>query len=122
FRGRRRKSALSVSSHPERGRIMLMKSPVNVSLRQVAEELDRYEGYRVEIIGESLMMSPSPRFKHLRVARDVFLQLKDHLPAELEVGWGESVTSPEHGDDYVEPDLMVYPVSYEQGEEWSAPG
>lgn len=101
---------------------MLMKTPEPSSLRHVAEGLDRYEGYRVEIIGGTLMMSPSPRFKHARILRKLYDQLHARVPRDYVCGWGESVTSPEHGEDYVEPDLMVYPESCEQGEEWSVPG
>lgn len=91
-------------------------------LRSLAEDLDRYEGYRVEIIGGELVMSPSPRLSHARVWRMIHDQLQGVLPDGLVSGWGESVTSPAHGEDFVEPDLMVYLESCEQTEDWFASG
>lgn len=99
-----------------------MKTPEPSSLRLVAEELDRYEGYRVEIIGGTLMMSPSPRLKHGHILTKLTVQLEARMPASLSSAQGESVTSPEHGEDYTIPDLIVYPESYLRSEEWAVPG
>ncbi|WP_017596092.1 Uma2 family endonuclease [Nocardiopsis potens] len=82
------------------------------SLRTVAEKTAEMlpDGYRVEILGGSIVVSPTPSALHGTVVSRVHRQLVTRLPDDLECY--QVVSIGEHGQnaDYVTPDLAVMPV------------
>lgn len=90
-------------------------------LRRAAELLEDFEGYRTEIIGGTLMMSPTPRYKHARILNRIHDQLLVGLPEDFEDFQVGSITSPQAGEDYATPDLVVLPSEWGESDEWLAP-
>lgn len=90
------------------------------NLREVAEQIERATGLRVEIVGGTLMMSPTPRGKHAGIVRRLRLQLEPRLPGSLGAYEVSSVAMPGDDDDYVTPDLAVLPVEWDEAETWIA--
>ncbi|MER7850107.1 Uma2 family endonuclease [Kitasatospora sp. NPDC096077] len=87
-------------------------------LRDAAEEIERSTGLRVQIIGGTLVMSPTPRGKHAGTVRRLRVQLDPALPADLGAYEVSSVYMPGDDEDYVTPDLVVLPVDWEEDDEW----
>ncbi|GAA1115546.1 Uma2 family endonuclease [Nocardiopsis composta] len=91
-------------------------SSLRVAAQKTAELLP--DGYRVEILGGNIVVSPTPTNKHNGVIRRVLLQLENQLPESritlqtTSVGWaGED-------DDIVIPDLVILPVEAEDDDVW----
>lgn len=79
------------------------------SLREVAHELPVPEGYRVEIIGGVIVVSPAPAGKHGRVLWRLVETLLSHLPEGYGMESNLGVEKRVGGDDYAIPDLFVAP-------------
>ncbi|WP_017541021.1 Uma2 family endonuclease [Nocardiopsis halophila] len=90
------------------------------NLRQVAESIEASTGLRVEIIGGSLVMSPTPRGKHAGTIRRLRVQIESHLPADLAPYEVTSIALPEDEDDYATPDLTILPVDWDEDDSWLA--
>jgi Uma2 family endonuclease len=90
------------------------------SLRDVAERVSReLHGYRVEIIEERLVVSPTPTFKHGGIIRRVSRQLDRQLPENRVPHQVMSVEAAEaDNEDYLVPDLMVVPIEIEEEDDW----
>ncbi|GGK67733.1 Uma2 family endonuclease [Nocardia camponoti] len=97
------------SMHPQPG-----------NLRVVAEEIERATGLRVEILGGSLVMSPTPRGKHAGTIRRLRQQLELTMPPGLGMYEVTSIAMPGDDDDYCTPDLVVLPESWDTDDEWLA--
>ncbi|MFD8082939.1 Uma2 family endonuclease [Kitasatospora sp. NPDC059722] len=89
-------------------------------LRDVAEEIEQSTGLRVQIIGGTLVMSPTPRGKHAGTIRRLRIQLDPQLPADLGSYEVSSICMPGNEEDYVTPDLIVLPVEWDEDDEWLA--
>jgi Uma2 family endonuclease len=87
-------------------------------LREIAAEAERASGMRVEIIGGSIVMSPTPRGKHLGIVARIRRQVEGRIPAGLMVGEVVSVGAADDGEDFATPDLMVLPVEFADSDEW----
>ncbi|MER7708023.1 Uma2 family endonuclease [Kitasatospora sp. NPDC097605] len=89
-------------------------------LRDAAEEIERSTGLRVQIIGGTLVMSPTPRGKHAGTVRLLRRQLEPALPDLLGAYEVSSIYMPGNEEDYVTPDLVVLPVDWDRDDEWLA--
>jgi Uma2 family endonuclease len=89
-------------------------------LREVAEEIERATGLRVEILGGSLVMSPTPRGKYAGTVKRLLRQLSPQLPEGLDAYEMSSIALPGDPDDYCTPDLVVLPTEWEEDDEWLA--
>ncbi|MFE1594732.1 Uma2 family endonuclease [Nocardia sp. NPDC058705] len=90
------------------------------NLREVAEEIDRATGLRVEILGGALVMSPPRRGKHAGSLRRLRQQLAASMPdgpAAYEV---TSIAMPDDSDDYCTPDLVILPDTWDTADDWLA--
>jgi Uma2 family endonuclease len=90
------------------------------NLREVAEKIEDATGLRVQILGGSLVMSPTPRGKHAGVIRRLRAQLEPALPGDLAVYEVSSVAMPDDPDDYATPDLIVLPDAWDDDDNWLA--
>ncbi|MFJ4439815.1 Uma2 family endonuclease [Streptomyces sp. NPDC088923] len=95
-----------------------MPQPHPGNLREVAQQIEATTGLRVEIIGGSLVMSPTPRGKHAGTIRRLRVQLDPHLPENLALYEVSSVSMPGDADDYATPDLAVLPVEWDLDDDW----
>jgi Uma2 family endonuclease len=95
-------------------------SPRPGNLREVAEEIERATGLRVEILGGQLVMSPTPRGKHAGTVKRLLRQLSPQLPAGLDAYEMSSIALPGDLDDYCTPDLVVLPTEWEEDDDWLA--
>ncbi|MBQ1157059.1 Uma2 family endonuclease [Streptomyces smyrnaeus] len=93
-------------------------SPRPGNLREVAEEIERATGLRVEILGGKLVMSPTPRGKHAGTIKRLSRQLSPQLPDGLDVYEMSSIALPDDPDDYCTPDLIVLPIEWEEDDAW----
>ncbi len=89
-------------------------------LRDVAEEIEQSTGLRVQIIGGTLVMSPTPRGKHAGTVKRLSRRLDAELPAGLGAYEVSSITMPDNAEDYATPDLVVLPRDWEDDDEWLA--
>ncbi|MFB7127848.1 Uma2 family endonuclease [Kitasatospora xanthocidica] len=89
-------------------------------LRDVAEEIEQRTGLRVQIIGGTLVMSPTPRGKHAGTVQVLRDQLIPKLPKDLRVYENSSICMPDNEDDYATPDLVVFPKDWGDDDEWLA--
>ncbi len=90
------------------------------SLRDLAEQASRVfpPGYRIEILGGSLIVSPTPLAKHNGIVRRIMMQLESQLPESKVCFHTTSVESVADDEDYAIPDLLVLPAEVEDEEEW----
>ncbi len=89
-------------------------------LRAVAEKIERATGLRVEILGGSLVMSPTPRGKHAGTIRRLRQQIEVRMRAGLAAYEVSSVQMPGDNDDYCTPDLVVLPEAWDEDDDWLA--
>ncbi|MER6999102.1 Uma2 family endonuclease [Streptomyces sp. NPDC000410] len=87
-------------------------------LREVAEQIEEATGLRVQIVGGSLMMSPTPRGKHAGVVYRLEEAIRPHLPDSLVAAELASIEMPGDPDDYVTPDLTVCPAEFLESDDW----
>ncbi|WP_051061625.1 Uma2 family endonuclease [Nocardiopsis chromatogenes] len=90
------------------------------NLREVAESIEASTGLQVEIIGGSLVMSPTPRGKHAGTIRRLRVQIEPLLPPDLAPYEVSSIALPDDEDDYATPDLTVLPVDWDEDDSWLA--
>lgn len=90
------------------------------NLREVAEKIEELTGLRVQVLGGSLVMSPTPRGKHAGVIARLRRQLESALPEGLAAYEVSSIALPDDPDDYVTPDLIVLPEDWEDDDDWLA--
>jgi Uma2 family endonuclease len=88
------------------------------NLRQVAEQIEEATGLRVQILGGSLVMPPTPRGKHARVVLRLEEVIRPVLPKALEAVEVVSIEMPGNADDYVTPDLTVCPADFLDSDDW----
>ncbi|MDT0377936.1 Uma2 family endonuclease [Streptomyces sp. DSM 42041] len=81
------------------------------SLREVAHGLPVPEGYRVEIIGGVIVVTPAPAGKHGRIVRQLGRALERDLPEGYDFEVNLGVDKAPGSDDYAIPDLFVAPVA-----------
>ncbi|WP_309230625.1 Uma2 family endonuclease [Nocardia sp. SYP-A9097] len=86
----------------------------------MAEQIEQATGLRVEILGGSLVMSPTPRGKHAGTIRRLRQQLESRMPPELAAYEVTSIALPDDEDDYCTPDLVVLPEEWDQDDAWLA--
>ncbi|MCX5145391.1 Uma2 family endonuclease [Streptomyces sp. NBC_00320] len=87
-------------------------------LRDAAEQIEQATGMRVEIIGGTLMMSPSPSGKHAGTVIDLRDAIRPSLAATYEAYENVSVPMPDDPDDYATPDLTIGPHAFKQDDGW----
>lgn len=80
------------------------------SLREVAHGLPVPEGYRVEIIGGVIVVTPAPAGKHGRIIRQLGRSLEPYLPDGYDFEVHLGVDKASGSDDYSIPDMFVAPV------------
>lgn len=90
------------------------------NLRAVAEQIEQATGLRVEILGGSLVMSPTPCGKHAGTIRRLRQQLESQMRAGLAAYEVTSIPMPDDEDDYCTPDLVVLPEAWDDDDEWLA--
>jgi len=90
------------------------------NLREVAEKIEEVTGLRVQVLGGSLVMSPTPRGKHAGTIRRLRLQLDPGLPPGLAAYEVTSTAMPDDPDDYATPDLIVLPEAWDNDDDWLA--
>uniref|UniRef100_A0AAU3GV59 Uma2 family endonuclease n=1 Tax=Streptomyces sp. NBC_01401 TaxID=2903854 RepID=A0AAU3GV59_9ACTN len=90
------------------------------NLREIAAKIEEETGLRVQVIGGSLVMSPTPRGKHAGTIRRLRLQLDPGLPAGLAAYEVTSVAMLGDLDDYATPDLVVLPEEWDDDDHWLA--
>ncbi|MFI5778213.1 Uma2 family endonuclease [Nocardia sp. NPDC051570] len=90
------------------------------NLRTVAEQIEKATGLRVEILGGSLVMSPTPRGKHAGTIRRIRQQLEARMPGGLAAYEVTSLAMPGDPDDYCTPDLVILPEAWDTDDEWLA--
>ncbi|QVQ54102.1 Uma2 family endonuclease [Spiractinospora alimapuensis] len=86
-------------------------------LRELATRLDVPPGFRVEVLGGAIVISPIPPKKHGGSLRRLHDQLSPRLPdgrVALRVCSVEAV----EGEDYASPDLLVTTIEVEDEEGW----
>lgn len=90
------------------------------NLRETAEKIEELTGLRVQVLGGSLVMSPTPRGKHAGVIARLRRQLESALPEGLAAYEVSSIALPDDPDDYATPDLIVLPEDWEDDDDWLA--
>ncbi|MDQ1009878.1 Uma2 family endonuclease [Streptomyces sp. V4I23] len=88
------------------------------NLRELAETIESATGLRVQIVGGSLVMSPTPRGKHAGVIYRLEETIRPRLPKSLVAVEMASIEMPEDPDDYVTPDLTVCPAEFLTSDHW----
>ncbi|MEU9947908.1 Uma2 family endonuclease [Streptomyces sp. NPDC047939] len=68
----------------------------------------------------SLVMSPTPRGKHVGTIRRLRRQLESRLPSGTAAYEVTSVGMPDDPDDYATPDLVLLPDEWDEGDAWLA--
>lgn len=87
------------------------------SLRELADHLDVPEGFKVEVVEGTIVMSPTPSKKHGAVVRRLDRQLIPQLPEDRVAEQNYSIEALE-GEDFASPDLLVVPVAVEEEDGW----
>lgn len=90
------------------------------SLVFTAEHLDVPEGYSVEIVDGSIIVSPTPAGRHLMIVRRLEDMVRHSLPDDTIDQHDATIEVAGRGDRYV-PDLVVLPVRVIDAERWIFP-
>lgn len=90
------------------------------NLRDVAGKIEQATGLRVQVVGGSLVMSPTPRGKHAGVILMLRRQIDPVAPEGLAAYEVSSIAMPGDPDDYVTPDLIVLPREWGEDDDWLA--
>ncbi|MCP3821028.1 Uma2 family endonuclease [Streptomyces sp. A3M-1-3] len=88
------------------------------NLREVAEKIEEATGLRVQVLGGSLVMSPTPRGKHAGVIHRLEQAIRPSLPPALVAVEVASIEMPDDPDDYVTPDLTICPADFLESDDW----
>lgn len=91
-----------------------------MDLPTLAENLAIPDGYRTEIIEGSLVVSPTPSYRHARIIRSIERLLDRNGPEGLESLQWVTVEIPQDEDRFV-PDLSVLPTAVVDGDAWDGP-
>ena len=86
-------------------------------LARAAEQVQVPEGYRVEIVDGSILVSPTPSAQHIRIIWQLEGMLRESGPPDTAAVQMLTVEIPPTGERYV-PDLIVVPVELLSGEGW----
>lgn len=86
-------------------------------LAQAAEQVEVPEGYRVEIVDGSILVSPTPSAQHVRIIWQLEGALREHAPAGMAAVQMLTIELAPTGERYV-PDLVVVPVEVLSGPGW----
>ncbi|MDA2812278.1 Uma2 family endonuclease [Nocardiopsis sp. RSe5-2] len=89
-------------------------------LNEVADHLEPPEGYRVEIIDGSLILSPTPVSAHAAVATDLTLAMAPVLPSDSKLLQNVTLMIMPSGERYV-PDLVLLPKPLVKKDQWRFP-
>jgi Uma2 family endonuclease len=73
---------------------------------------------RVEIIGGTLVMSPSPSGKHAGIVIDLRDAIRPGLSSGLEAYENVSIPMADDPDDYSTPDLTIGPRAFKEDDGW----
>lgn len=87
-------------------------------LREAAEKIEQATGMSVEIIGGTLVISPSPSGKHAGIVIDLRDAIRPGLSAVYEAFENVSVPMPDDPDDYATPDLTIGPRAFKDDDGW----
>ncbi|MCX4726264.1 Uma2 family endonuclease [Streptomyces sp. NPDC090052] len=87
-------------------------------LREAAESIEQATGMRVEIIGGTLVMPPSPSGKRAGIVIDLRDAIRPGLAAVNEAFENVSVPMADDPDDYATPDLTIGPRAFKDADEW----
>ncbi|GAB4588493.1 Uma2 family endonuclease [Nocardia sp. IFM 10818] len=90
------------------------------NLREAAEAIERSTGMKVQIIGGTLVMSPTPRGKHAGTILEMKDQIDPTIRPALRAFENSSILMPGSADDYSTPDLTVLPKEWAADDEWLA--
>ncbi|MFF1451715.1 Uma2 family endonuclease [Streptomyces sp. NPDC058274] len=88
------------------------------NLREVAEKIEEATGLRVQVLGGTLVMSPTPRGKHAGVIHLLEGIIRPQLRPELVAVEVSSIAMPDEPDDFVTPDLLVCPRDFLESDDW----
>ncbi|WP_406452771.1 Uma2 family endonuclease [Streptomyces sp. NBC_00876] len=88
------------------------------NLRDVAEQIEEATGLRVQVLGGSLVTSPTPRGKHAGVIYRLEEAIRPVLSVALVAAESVSIEMPDDADDYVTPDLTVCPAEFLESDDW----
>lgn len=91
-----------------------------MDLPTLAESLELPDGYRTEIINGSIIVSPTPTYRHARAVRKLERVLSHVEEEGLDMLQTATVEASGTGDRYV-PDLLVIPTALAEGEGWDGP-
>lgn len=90
------------------------------TLAELAERLDVPEGFRVEIVDGSILVSPTPRISHGKILTKLILALETKKPADLAVVQPVTIELASDTDRYV-PDLVALRGSEISDDQWLVP-
>ncbi|GAB3491197.1 Uma2 family endonuclease [Nocardiopsis coralliicola] len=90
--------------------------PLRERAQTMAESLPK--GYRVEVFGGSIVVSPCPGNRHNRIVRELMLQLEAALPDDRVAAQTTAVGLSGNASEYTIPDLVVMPASVEEKNQW----
>lgn len=91
-----------------------------MDLRTLAEGLELPDGYRAEIITGSIIVSPTPTYRHALIVKAIERVLDGADCPDLLALQMVTVEVAESDDRYV-PDLVVLPAPVAHGEDWDGP-
>ncbi|PRY00001.1 Uma2 family endonuclease [Allonocardiopsis opalescens] len=95
--------------------------PRSCSLREAANQLNVPEGWRVEIVGSGLVVSPTPLGRHAGIIDDIAEQLARQLRDDRAALQNIAVEGVDDGEDYTIPDLTVLPAAVKFEDDWLFP-
>lgn len=87
------------------------------SLAELSERLEVPDGYRVEIIGRKITVSPSPLGRHAKIVMKLASALRASLPDEVLALEMVTIEIARTGERYI-PDLTVLPEDAVPDDEW----
>lgn len=91
-----------------------------MDLHTLAESLELPDGYRAEIITGSIVVSPTPTYRHALIVKAIERVLDRAENTDLVTLQMVTVEVAESDDRYV-PDLVVLPTLVAQGNDWDGP-
>lgn len=91
-----------------------------MDLRTLAESLELPDGYRAEIITGSIIVSPTPTYRHALIVKAIERVL-DGAECPGLVALQMVTVEVAEGDDRYVPDLVVLPAPVAHGEGWDGP-
>lgn len=105
-----------MSDEEESMAIAATETPVT-SLAELSERLDVPDGYRVEIVGGRITVSPGPLGRHAKIVMKLAHALRASLPDEVLALEMVTIEIARTGERYI-PDLTVLPENAVPDDEW----